>query len=132
MQNSIFQKILSQEKLSVALVGASNNPKKYGHRIYQFLKSYGVTVFPINPHCEFVEGQKTFGSLSELTLKPDVINFVVPPQNGIEVVREALSLNLDYFFFQPGAESAEIRETLKAQAKNYIEACIMVELRKLR
>ena len=33
----------------IAVVGASNNPEKYGHKIVLNLKGKGYTVLPVNP-----------------------------------------------------------------------------------
>ncbi len=35
--------------MNIAVVGASNNPQKYGNEIVQHLVREGHTVFPVNP-----------------------------------------------------------------------------------
>jgi len=44
------------EKKVWAVVGASDNPEKYGNLIYKKLKSRGYRVYPVNPNYETIDG----------------------------------------------------------------------------
>ena len=58
---------------------------------------------------------------------PSIINFVVPPNIGIEITKDLVEKGYDNFWYQPGAESEEISNYLKEHGKNYIDdQCIMV------
>lgn len=41
--------LLGEEGTTVAVVGATDNPAKYGYVIYRDLKRKGYRVFPVNP-----------------------------------------------------------------------------------
>ena len=61
---------------------------------------------------------------------PTIINFVIPPDEGLVVTRDLVEKGYDNFWYQPGAESDEISEFLKINKKNYIDdKCIMVVTR---
>ena len=61
---------------------------------------------------------------------PSIINFVIPPDEGLVVTRDLVEKGYDNFWYQPGAESDEISEFLKINKKNYIDdKCIMVVTR---
>jgi len=49
-----------------AVVGASRNPEKYGHRVYRDLKEAGYTVYPVNPNADEVLGDKCYPKLESL------------------------------------------------------------------
>jgi predicted CoA-binding protein len=111
-----------------AVVGVSRNPSKYGYIIYYDLKQKGYKVYPINPNAKMINDDPVYASLSELPVKPDVVDIVVPPEVALEVVKECYELGIRKVWFQPGAESDE---TIDYCYEHDIEviygACIMVE-----
>ena len=72
----------------IALVGASNDPKKYGNKILLDLISKGYNVAPINNKEEMISGIKSYKNVMDLELSPSIINFVVPPNVGFEITKE--------------------------------------------
>jgi len=114
-----------------AVVGASRNPEKYGHRVYRDLKEAGYTVYPVNPNADEVLGDKCYPKLESLPVKSDVVDLVVPPKVTEEVVKECKSLGIRKVWMQPGSESEKSVEFCK---KNGIEVvygvCVMVERRR--
>tara|TARA_B100001287_G_scaffold88044_1_gene73757 strand:+ start:78 stop:458 length:381 start_codon:yes stop_codon:yes gene_type:complete len=114
----------------IALVGASNDPKKYGNKILLDLVSKGYNVAPINSKEDTIAGIKSYKNILDLKQPPSIINFVVPPSIGLQITKELVKNNLDNYWYQPGAESEEISSFLKTNKKNFIDdKCIMVETR---
>ena len=121
---------LEDKKNLIALVGASNEPKKYGNKILLDLVSKGYNVVPINITEDTIAGIKTYKNVLDLKESPSIINFVVPPKIGFEITKELVENNYDNFFFFLGAESKEISSYLIEKSKNFIDnKCIMVEAR---
>lgn len=118
---------LSQIK-TIAVVGASNNPDKYGNTIVKNLKGRGFEVFPINPKEIEIEGLQTYPSLSDLPESPNLVVLVVPATIGINVVKEAVGLGISNIWIQPGAESVEIEKFLldNLEVNSVVQSCIMV------
>ena len=114
----------------IALVGASNDPKKYGNKILLDLISKGYNVAPINNKEEMISGIKSYKNVMDLELSPSIINFVVPPNVGFEITKELVGNKYDNFWYQPGAESQIISTYLNENNKNFIDdKCIMVVTR---
>lgn len=112
---------------SWAVVGASNNPDKYGFKIFVSLRDSGYDVVPINPTAADIDGTKAYPSLADLPSVPDVVDVVVPPKLGVKVVEEAFAKGVKNIWFQPGAESAEAVELAAAKGMTVISnACAMV------
>tara|TARA_B100000282_G_C31729185_1_gene490050 strand:- start:2011 stop:2391 length:381 start_codon:yes stop_codon:yes gene_type:complete len=112
----------------IALVGASNDPKKYGNKILLDLVSKGYSVAPINNKEKMISSNKSYKNVLDLEITPSIINFVVPPKVGFEITKELVENNYDNFWYQPGAESKEISDFLTSKNKNFIDdLCIMVE-----
>lgn len=111
-----------------AVVGVSRNPSKFGYIIYQDLKRKGYKVYPINPNATMINGDKSYGSLSELPIKPDVVDMVVPPEVALEVVKECYELGIHKVWLQPGAESDEVIDFCYDHDIEVIYGmCVMVE-----
>ncbi len=119
---------LKDKSNSIALVGASKNPHKYGNKILKDLISKGYRVFPINKFEKEIEGLEVFKNVTDLEEIPSIINFVVPPNESRNVTNYLVSKGYDNFWYQPGAESEDISFYLKSLNKNFIDdKCIMVE-----
>lgn len=111
----------------VAVIGASNDPEKYGYKIVKVLKAKGVKVFPINPKADCIQGLKPYARLQDLPQKPDIINFVVPPEITRQVLNEVKELGWDNVWFQPGSFNDEIINLVKELGLNYeAQACILL------
>ena len=83
-----FEKVLRPE--SVALIGASNDPKHTGGRIQGYLERYGYqgSVFPVNPSRDSVQGKRAFPSVLEIDDPVDLAIITVPASQ----VADALTL----------------------------------------
>ena len=104
MQDTI-KEFMDQKKFAV--VGATDNPEKYGNTIFKNLKDRGYEVYPVNPKLEEIEGIPVYHSLSEIPVAVDVVDFVVPPPVTEEILKECNKLGLKRIWLQPGSESAE-------------------------
>jgi len=124
-------KKLKQKNVRIALVGASNNPYKFGNRIYLDLRSKGYDVVPVNPKDKQIEGDRAYSSIRMMEELPNIVNFVVPPPIAMKVAQEAVELGIKHLWFQPGSESDELETWLKGTngIKYLINSCIMVETR---
>lgn len=115
---------------TVALVGANDDPGKYGSVIYRDLKSKGYTVLAVNPNRSTVDGDPAYGSLADLPQPPTIVNFVVPPHISLKVLAEANDLGYKLVWMQPGSSSPEVRDYIESNGfEALIDACIMVQTR---
>lgn len=122
--------ILDQPDTTIAVVGATDNPAKYGYVIYRDLKTKGFVVYPVNKLRETVDGDPTFATLADLPEKPTIVNIVVPPEETLLILSQCLGLGLMNVWVQPGAESPSALSMLQENGFNYLaNACIMVESR---
>jgi predicted CoA-binding protein len=120
---------LQRPGVRIALVGASNDPAKFGNRIFRDLVAKGYAVWPVNPREPEIEGVAAHADLESLPGTPDIVNFVVPPKVALVVAKQALALGIRRFWFQPGSESDELKVWLAEQegVSALTDACIMVQ-----
>ncbi|MBT8164889.1 MAG: CoA-binding protein [Acidimicrobiia bacterium] len=122
--------LLDEPDTTIALVGATDNPSKYGHTIYLDLKRKGYTVLPVNPQRVTVDADEAYEKLADLPEPPTIVNFVIPPRFTLHVLKQCLELGLKNVWLQPGAESPEVMEFIQEHDFNYLaNACIMVQSR---
>lgn len=129
VQNSIAEFLESKK---IAVVGASNDPAKYGNIIFRKLRKQGYIVFPVNPDTAWVAGEICYPSVQDLPEKVDGAVIVIPPAFTEEVVKDALQMGINNIWIQPGADSPEAVKLCENQKKLCIyRKCILTELSKL-
>lgn len=126
-----MEKIIEEmlDKKNWVVVGAHPSPEKFGNKIYNKLKRHGYNVIPVNPVYDEVEGVSTIASLKEVTADVDCVNVVVSPKRAMQVVKDAIEMNIKYIWFQPGAFNEEIIDFAESSGLNVVfHACVLVEL----
>ncbi|MGQ9722911.1 MAG: acetate--CoA ligase family protein [Candidatus Jordarchaeum sp.] len=84
------------EPKSVALIGASNNPLKYGWIILANILANGYKgkVYPINPNEDKIWNLKVYRSLSEVPEEVDLVDIVRPAETVPEHIEECVENNV--------------------------------------
>ncbi|NYT13551.1 MAG: CoA-binding protein [Candidatus Methanofastidiosa archaeon] len=124
-----FKSFLDKKNV-IAIVGASDNRDKYGNIIFRDLRDAGYKVIPVNPNADIVEGEKCYHSLSEIPIKIDVVDTVVPPHITEQIVKECKKIGITKVWMQPGSESEEAIVFCKDNGIDVIyENCIMAQRR---
>lgn len=109
-----------------AVVGASTDPDRYGYKIFKRLKDAGYHVYPVTPNHESIDGIKTYPNVSDIPDKIDVVDFVVRPDIGVDVVKDCAKKGIDKIILQPGTVSEELLNTAKSYEIEALEACVLV------
>jgi acyl-CoA synthetase (NDP forming) len=105
---------------SVALVGASADPRKIGHIALENLLSGDFSVYPVNPGEQEILGLRCFASLSDIPAPVDVAMVVLPARSSVDIVREAAEKGVRFVivtssgFSERGGEGVELQAALKA------------------
>lgn len=111
-----------------AVVGANQDPDKYGNKIFKLMQSKGYRVYPVNPLYDEVEGEKCYKDLTSLPEVPEVIDMVVSPKRGKAVIEEASRLGIKYIWLQPGTHDDEIMELIESKGMTPVKGCVLVAL----
>lgn len=112
----------------VAVIGASNDRRKFGNRAVRAYLQQGYTVIPVNPHEAEIEGQKVYRSILDVPGPVDLASFYVPPEVGAQVIAEVARKGVSEVWFNPGAESDELVARAKALSIRPVIACSIVAL----
>jgi hypothetical protein len=132
MDAKLIEEFLKKSNV-FAVVGASRDPRKYGHQIYRDLRTAGYTVYAVNPNADEILGDKCYPSVESLPQMPQVVDLVVPPKVTNQIVKTCKKLGIRKVWMQPGSESETALNFCK---ENNIEVvygvCVMVERRSKR
>lgn len=113
-----------------AVVGATDNTDKFGYKIFKALKEAGYSVYPVNPGITEILGDKCYPALKDLPLIPEVVNVVVPPKVGEQIMHNCSELGIENVWLQPGANAANVVAAAKNLGLNVVDQnCVLVELR---
>jgi predicted CoA-binding protein len=112
----------------VAVIGASNNRRKFGNRAVRAYLDQGYTVVPINPHEREVEGLKAYASVVDVPGPIDMASFYVPPEVGEEIIGDVARKQIAEVWLNPGAESDELIARARALSITPIVACSIVAI----
>lgn len=128
--DAIIKSMLDQKVWAV--VGATENPGKFGNKIYKKLMRFGYEVYAVNPVYETIDGDKCYPSLDAIPVKVDCVNVVVNPEKAIETLRSAMALGIKNIWFQPGTFTPEIVEMSETAGLNTVYLnCVLVKLDQL-
>ena len=116
---------------TIAVVGLSDNPGKPSHYVSEYMQRHGYKIYPVNPSIQTVLGEKSYRSLGELPVKPDVVNVFRVPALIPGIVDEMLALGLKNLWVQQGIVNLEAAERAEQGGIGVVmDRCIMVEHRR--
>ncbi len=112
----------------VAVIGASNDRRKFGNRAVRAYQQQGHTVVPINPHETEVEGLKAYTSILDVPGPVDMVSFYVQPEIGEQLIADVAAKGVREVWLNPGADSDELITRTKALGIQPIVACSIVAI----
>jgi predicted CoA-binding protein len=118
---------------TIAVVGLSEVPSKPSHYVSEYMQQHGYKIYPVNPSIPEVLGEKSYASLSQLPIKPDIVDVFRLPKFIPAIVDEMLQLGLPNLWVQQGIINLEAASRAEAGGIHVVmDRCIMVEHRRLR
>ncbi|MGD0444286.1 MAG: CoA-binding protein [Edaphobacter sp.] len=117
---------------TIAVIGLSEVPSKPSHYVSEYMQQHGYKIYPVNPSISEVLGEKSYPTLADLPVKPDIVNVFRLPKFIPAIVDEMLALGLPNLWIQQGIINAEAATQAEAGGAHVVmDRCIMVEHRRL-
>ena len=93
---------------SIALVGASNDPKHFSHSVYGALKDHAVHVVPVNPMETVIGEDVCYSDVAAVPGKLDGAIVMVNHTRAVKIVQECIDRGVEHvwLFKGLGGESA--------------------------
>lgn len=114
---------------TVAVLGASRDPRKFGHRSVVAHLKHGYTVYPVNPHADRIAGIPAYSSLEALPVATlDRISVYLPAAVTLDLLPQIAARQPREVWFNPGSESPELIRAAEALGLPVIVACSIVDV----
>ena len=114
---------------SVAIIGASADPSKFGNQSLRAHRAQGYDVYPVNPKGGEIEGLPVYSRLADVPLQRlDRVSMYVPPAVGLALLDEIAAKGCDELWLNPGSESDELISRARELGLNPIQACSIVDV----
>ncbi len=113
----------------VVVLGASNKSRRYSNQAIRLLLEKGYRVTPVHPRLEFIEDLPVANRLQTVPQPVDTLTLYVGPQRMEPMIDEVVLLAPQRVIFNPGSESAALKQRLEQAGIHWLEACTLVMLR---
>ncbi|WP_416827821.1 CoA-binding protein [Ectobacillus polymachus] len=130
MQNPTREEIgqLLRKTKTIAVVGLSDNPERTSFMVAKAMQDAGYRIIPVNPKAEYILGEKSVKTLTEIKEHVDIVNVFRRSEYLMDVAKEFIQIDADVFWAQLGLQDEATYEFLKEKGYTVImDRCIKVE-----
>ncbi|RDI86898.1 hypothetical protein Vi05172_g3278 [Venturia inaequalis] len=106
-----------------AVIGASSDPTKFGHKVFVWYLTHSLPVTPINPRAPSISVKsKTYATLTSPSQIPHPeetsLSIITPPKATLQILKEAREAGIPAVWLQPGTYDDESTRNRQAQLNN--------------
>ena len=131
VNDDALRKILTDSR-TIATVGFSNNPKKPGYYVPQYMMDKGYRVIPVNPSIQEILGQKAYPDLLSIPEPVDMVQIFRAPSEVPAVVEQAIQIGAKVIWMQIGAVNPQAAQRASDAGLAVVtDLCIMIEHKRL-
>ena len=112
----------------VAVIGASNDRRKFGNKALRAFRARGYTVVPINPHETVIEGEPVYRSVIDYVGTIDEATFYVPRDGGLAALEDVARKGIRTVWLNPGADAPEVVARARALGLTPTVACSILAI----
>ncbi|HEX5177433.1 MAG TPA: CoA-binding protein [Chthoniobacteraceae bacterium] len=113
-------------EFSVAIIGASQDRRKYGNKAVRAYRDSGYRVYPINPNEDEVEGLRSYPTIDAVPEEIDYVSLYVPPAVGLKLLPAIAAKGPKELWLNPGSESDDLIEAAADLHLRTVLACSIV------
>lgn len=106
---------------TIAVVGASRDPRKAGGSVPEGLQRRGFRIIPINPYADTLFGERVYRSLLEVPERIDLVDVFRPAADAPAIARQAAAIGARALWLQLDIKSREARRIAEAAGMDYVE-----------
>jgi len=123
------KKGFDMSKPTVAILGASADPDKFGNKSVRAHLAQGYEVYPVNPRGGTIEGLDVYRTIGEVPVdRLDRVSVYLPPKIGVTVLDEVAAKGCDELWLNPGSDDPMIVERARELGLEVIVACSIVDV----
>ena len=112
----------------IAVIGHSEKRHRTSYQIAHYLRSVGYIVYPVNPTVTEIDGAKSYASLAELPVTPDIVDVFRRSEYLPAIVEEAIAIAPTLVWAQLGVSSEDaLKIATEAGLPIVMDKCIKIE-----
>jgi len=111
---------------TIAIVGASASPEKFGNKAVRAYVQQGWTVYPINPKEKTIEGLTAYPSVREIPGAVEEASIYLAPHLVPAVLQEIAAKGIKRVWLNPGTESDDAVERAEELGLEPMVGCSIV------
>ncbi|MFO0895864.1 MAG: CoA-binding protein [Pirellulales bacterium] len=119
---------MAKSQPTVAILGASEDRRKFGNKSLRAHVACGYTAYPVNPRGGTIEGLTAYPSLADVPGTLDRISVYLTPSRTLAALDEIAAKGCRQLWLNPGTTDAEVRARAAELGLNAIEGCSIVDL----
>ena len=113
---------------TVAVLGASQDRRKYGNKAVRAYRECGMTVLPVNPREGVIEGLTAYPNLDAIDGPLDYVSLYVPPAVGLQLLDAIAAKQPREVWLNPGSESDDLLDAAADLHLRTVVGCSIVAL----
>src|SRR6266478_6408855 len=106
---------------TIAVVGASRDPRKAGGSVPEGLQRRGFRLIPINPFADELFGERVYRKLADVPEKVDLVDVFRPAADAPDIARQAVAIGAKALWLQEDIRSDEARHIAEGGGLEYVE-----------
>ena len=110
----------------VAIIGASNDRRKFGNKALRAFRQQGYKVIPVNPNEKMVEGIPAVPSVLDIEGPVDMATVYVQPDVGVGVMEQVAAKRISEVWLNPGADDPDVVQKARSLGVEPILACSII------
>jgi len=112
---------------TIAVVGLSDNPERESYAVAQEMQKRGYRIIPVNPNVPQVLGERSYGSITAIPQKVDIVDVFRRSEFLSAVVEEVNQTQIPVIWAQQGVFNEEAANLAQQHGKVIVmDRCIMV------
>ncbi len=112
----------------IAVVGVSRDEAKDSRIVFEYLKSNGFAIYPVNPNADEIGGRKSYKSILDIPDEIDIVDIFRPSTEVMPVVEDAIKKKAKVIWMQLGIVNQEAAELARKNGLEVVmDKCIRIE-----
>jgi predicted CoA-binding protein len=112
----------------VAVIGASNDRRKFGNKALRAFRARGDRVIPITPTAAEVEGERAYASVLDVPEAIDEATVYVSPSIGVRIMDEIALKQIPVVWLNPGADGDDVIARAQELGLEVRVACSIISI----
>ncbi len=132
LDDAIQLNVLQKAK-TIAIVGISQDPDRYSHKVGIYLQSKGFSIVPVNPAIGEVLGEKAYKNLLEIEKSVDMVAIYRRSEEVFPHVEEAIKKGIKTIWLPEGVRNTKAENYAREHNVTIVsDFCLMKEHQKLQ